>query len=58
MYVLLAFAVFAEQAAMAIPFRSLAECEAEKPKVIAFLKDNEAKLYAVTCVPLVKMEGV
>jgi hypothetical protein len=58
MYLMLVFAFFSTPETTAIPFDSLAACEAEKPRLTLALKEAGAKAYALSCVPMVKMESV
>lgn len=58
MVLLLIFALYATPQTAAVPFESWAACEAEKPRLILALKESGAVAYALTCVPVVKMESV
>jgi hypothetical protein len=58
MVLLLIFALYATPQTAAVPFESWAACEAERPRLILALKESGAVAYALTCVPVVKMEPV
>ena len=58
MWLLLVFAFWTSPEYTAVPYDSMQACEAAKPRMINALKEAGAVAYALSCVPMVKMDSV